>query len=390
MNHWVSQDGGAWAGPTQLPNGNVVASVPCAIALPNGSVHVFAIANGGGLAHWSSPDGNAWTHQVDQAVPIPGGWNGLAVASSGGQRLDVFATTQAGIIHFTYDRNHASRRPLSGRGGLPVQATFTAVSPASGQLNVFALDPNIRMPVRWHFNGTSGRSRCSTARHCAASRTAGSRPRSSRQSAASSCSRFADDGKLTNWSIAGWNYTEQKLDSGAETFPDGVPRGVVVSPSRTAAPAQLDVSLGHGRGRTFNGGCARGLAVRRLVEPGARATTHRLAAGGVGAIDADGRGNRRRSALRSRGRTTRSSTGPAASPASPETGGRTGQATSGTDSPEGPLLSHAVEELVAIVKTAPPWPGQAGARRREQLVVHRHRRDARLRGGDQPAQQAHP
>ena len=45
MNHWSSTDGIGWSGPDALPPGptNLEPSYPCAVAFQNG-VHVFAIA----------------------------------------------------------------------------------------------------------------------------------------------------------------------------------------------------------------------------------------------------------------------------------------------------------------------------------------------------------
>ena len=46
MNHWMATDNGPWSRPLSLPGANLAPSLPCAIALPRGSVHVFAIGNG--------------------------------------------------------------------------------------------------------------------------------------------------------------------------------------------------------------------------------------------------------------------------------------------------------------------------------------------------------
>src|SRR5919109_4027338 len=82
MNHWTSADGGAWTGPTPLPGGNLAPSFPCALALADGTVHVFAIVNGGPLAHWQSRDGLAWPPPIILPLAgVPGVGNGLAAAS---------------------------------------------------------------------------------------------------------------------------------------------------------------------------------------------------------------------------------------------------------------------------------------------------------------------
>ena len=154
MNHWLSTDGGPWSGPTPLPGGNLAASVPCAIALPDGSVHVFAIMNGGMLSRWYSVDGSNWIWLHDPRAPIPGGWNGLAAASPGGTRVEVFATTAGGIIQYSFVGTQALPQlpPLPGSGGLPTRL-LAATSSGPGRIDVFAVDPAMRMPLHWHFNG---------------------------------------------------------------------------------------------------------------------------------------------------------------------------------------------------------------------------------------------
>src|SRR5207302_821551 len=160
MNHWMSTNGGPWSGPSPLPGGNLVPSFPCAIALPDGSVHVFAIGFGGALTRWSSTDGNIWVHTVDARVPItqasiPGGGNGLAVASSDGTKIDVFAVAaDSSIHHYPFIGTQAlPSYPLPESFPLPTRL-LTAVSSGPGKLDVFAVDPNIRMPLHWHFDGT--------------------------------------------------------------------------------------------------------------------------------------------------------------------------------------------------------------------------------------------
>ena len=158
---------------------------------------------------------------------------------------------------------------------------------------------------------------------------------------------ITDDGKLTNWSIAGWNYTEQKLDSGAETFPDGVP-GVVVSPSRTAAPARLDV-FAVGRGGTFNGGA---LAHWRFDGSWSQAHVHdaSLAAGGVGAsLGTDGATDA--FALRS-GASNSLEHWPGGIAGVARDRWQNWAGNRRTDSPEGHCYPTCREDLVAIVSTA--------------------------------------
>jgi hypothetical protein len=242
MNHWVSNDGGAWSGPTMLVNGNQAASVPCAIALADGSVHVFAIANGGGLTHWRSSDGSTFTHDVDQSFGIPGGWNGLAVASPGGQRLDVFATTQGGIVQFTYDGNTSTRTVLPGSGGLPVRL-LEAVSAAPGTIDVFAVDPNIRMPVRWHFAGTWSAKQIigGGAAHSNSGLAAV-------VTAPSTIELFAitPDAKMGCWSIAGSTFTPRPIPAASAALPEGIPAAVTRG-------STIDV-FAIGQGGPFQGG----------------------------------------------------------------------------------------------------------------------------------------
>lgn len=170
MNQWMSTDGGPWTGPFPLPGANLVASLPCAIALPSGSVHVFAIgkgapfSNGGPLMCWSSTDGIHWDFQSDARATIPGGWNGLAVASSNGVAIDVFAVAADQMIHhYLYLGDHAfalpgaasalpdNFPPLPDSFPLPSRL-LAAVSSGLNILDVFVVDPNpqnLHMPLHW-------------------------------------------------------------------------------------------------------------------------------------------------------------------------------------------------------------------------------------------------
>lgn len=159
MNHWISTNGGPWSGPSALPGGNVAASFPCVIVLADGSVHVFAIGQGGlftggPLTWWNSADGSNWNLQVDQNTQMPAGGNGLAVASSDGQRIDVFATTSGGIIPYSIVGSQAvAQAALPDSIGFPPRL-LAAVSSAPGKLDVFAIDPQLRMPLHWRFDGS--------------------------------------------------------------------------------------------------------------------------------------------------------------------------------------------------------------------------------------------
>ena len=158
MNHWISSNGGPWTGPSTLPDGNLAASIPCAIALADGSVYVFAIGmgglfTGGPLTWWSSADGMNWSVQSDQSTQIPANGNGLAVASSDGQHIDAFASTSGGIIQYSIVGSQAV-----ARGALPDSVGFpprllAAVSSAPGTLDVFAVESQLRhaaaLAVQW-------------------------------------------------------------------------------------------------------------------------------------------------------------------------------------------------------------------------------------------------
>lgn len=242
MNHWVSTDGGPWSGPAPLPGANLVPSVPCAIALPDGSVHVFAIANGGPLSHWSSPDGNFWAYQVDPRMPIPGGWNGLAAASMGGQRIDVFATTAGGIIQYSFNSGQALPliAPLPGSGGLPPRL-LAAVSPAPGQLDVIAVEPRIGMLLHWHFNGSWSKQMIPGALHINSGLAAVT-------TAPGQVELFgiAQNRQMASWSLNGKTFIPKSIPAGSWPLADGVPAVV-------ASIGKLDL-FAIGQGDVLKGG----------------------------------------------------------------------------------------------------------------------------------------
>src|SRR5690349_6371856 len=73
ISHW-SSTGAGWSAPSPLPGGNIVPAYPCALALADGSVHFFGVANGGPLMHWGSANGGVtWASSVDNRAQIPGG-----------------------------------------------------------------------------------------------------------------------------------------------------------------------------------------------------------------------------------------------------------------------------------------------------------------------------
>jgi FAD/FMN-containing dehydrogenase len=157
MNHWKSVDGGPWSGPTPLPSGGTLeASFPCALALADGSLHVFAIAHGGPLCHWRSADGTAWAPpQIDNHAQIPGNGNGVAAVSRGGSLLDAFASTPAGIVQYTLNSSASPLVPgpmLPNSNGLN-RCVLAACSVSPTTMDVFSVEPNVGMPLRWHFDG---------------------------------------------------------------------------------------------------------------------------------------------------------------------------------------------------------------------------------------------
>jgi len=227
MSHWMSTAGGPWVGPTQLPpptGGNLVASIPCAIALPDGSVHVFAIVNGGPLAHWRSIDGVIWVQRTDAQRIIPGGWNGLAAASPDGVNLVVFAMTQNGIMQYTFAGGQGVpivTGPLTSSAGFPVRI-LTAVSAAPGTIDVFAVDPNIRMPLQWHFsNGAWTRQIIGGSAHGDSGLAAVvTRP------GQIELIGITPNGQIASWSVNGLVFTPRTIPLGQWALPNGVPGAV--------------------------------------------------------------------------------------------------------------------------------------------------------------------
>lgn len=162
MNHWTSANGLDWVGPEPLLRGptNAEPSYPCAIAIGN-AVHVFAVnnapllANGGPLAHWFSPDGvNFLPPVTDAAWPIPGQGNGIAAASANPNRVDAFAVTPVGLIRYSWSTGYTSlgSAPLPGGAPLPPgnlpRCVPAAVSSAANVTDVFAVGPD-NSALRW-------------------------------------------------------------------------------------------------------------------------------------------------------------------------------------------------------------------------------------------------
>jgi hypothetical protein len=262
MNHWTSTDGGAWSGPTTLPGGNLAHSFPCAIALPDSSVHVFASANGGPLTHWRSADGLAWGPPmvIPLAGGIPGGNNGLASASPSPGRIDLFAVTAQAIVQYTFVGPNPlpPEQPLPDSGGLN-RCVLAAVSSRLGTLDVFAVEPNVGMPLRWHFDGAAWTKTpiAGPVLHVANNPNnvnlngfaAAVNPTSGR------IGLFAitQDLRITHWMLDGVSYLSKQLPAGQWPLVEGVPAVVATSDGFDPAKDKLDV-FAIGRGDVLQGG----------------------------------------------------------------------------------------------------------------------------------------
>lgn len=224
MNHWMSTNGGPWVGPTPLPGANLAASIPCAIALADGSVHVLAIANGGALSHWRSTDGVIWAQSNDAQQIVPGGWNGLAAASSDGVNLAVFAMTQHGIMQYNFAGGQGIpllTGPLTNSAGLPVRI-LSAVSAAPGTFDVFAVDPNIGMPLHWRFsNGAWTRQIIGGSTHTDSGLVAVVTAPGKIELIG-----IMPTGVITSWSVNGLVFTPRVIPAGQWPLATGVPGAV--------------------------------------------------------------------------------------------------------------------------------------------------------------------
>jgi hypothetical protein len=140
----------------RLANTNVVPSYPCAIALGN-AIHVFAINNGGPLVRWFSPDGIIFLHPFeDTSWTLPAN-NGVAACSPSPNRIDVFAvTTNQGLVRYSWnDMATSPGAPLGSEqlppnlvpGNLP-RSVPAAVNSAANVTDVFAVGPD-GSALRW-------------------------------------------------------------------------------------------------------------------------------------------------------------------------------------------------------------------------------------------------
>ena len=149
MNHWSSADGTSWTGPDELPRGpvNLEPSYACAIAA-GGGVHVLAVnhnsnpfARGGAIAHWFSPDGVSFLAPIlEQAWEIPGTGNGIAAAAPGGNAVEAFAVSGLNqLIRYSWSSGYSSTgaAPLPGPS-LPASAPAAAAA-GGGVTEVFAV-----------------------------------------------------------------------------------------------------------------------------------------------------------------------------------------------------------------------------------------------------------
>ncbi len=151
---WTSVDGGPWIGPIPMPGGGQFSSpMPTAAVLADGSVHVCAIANTGALARWSSVDGGK-TWPIPQFIAtfpvwVPNG--GPALVSLDGHRLDAFAAGSSGIIDYSWNSGVTPSIVPDSLGF--TTSALAAVSARTGTLDLFAIEPTVAQPVRWHFDG---------------------------------------------------------------------------------------------------------------------------------------------------------------------------------------------------------------------------------------------
>ena len=149
MNHWSSSDGLSWTGPAELLRGpvNLEPSYACAIAAGSG-VHVLAVnhnanpfARGGAIAHWFSPDGVIFLPPIlEQSWEIPGSGNGIAAAAPGGTAAEAFAVSGFNqLVRYSWSSGYASTgaAPLPGP---PLPASAPAAAAAGGGVTeVFAV-----------------------------------------------------------------------------------------------------------------------------------------------------------------------------------------------------------------------------------------------------------
>jgi hypothetical protein len=220
---------------------NIVPSYPCAIALGN-AVHVFAINNGGSLVRWFSPDGITFFPPFEDSTWTIPADNGLAASSpSGSNRIDAFAvTTDQGLVRYSWDNIATSPGTPLGSAPLPPslvpgnlpRCVPAAVTSATNVTDVFAVGPD-GSALRWR--STDGFTwAISVLPRPAAAPPTGPLVRSGFAAvspAAGQIELFAvtTGAKLAHWSIDGANVTATDfLPSPPMPINDGVPVAIVV------------------------------------------------------------------------------------------------------------------------------------------------------------------
>ena len=175
-----------------------------------------------------------WTLQIDPGVPIPGGFNGLAAASPVPGRIEVFATTAVGIIQYSFVGGQPlpPNPPLPESGGLPTRL-LAAVSSTPGTLDVFAVEPNLGMPLRWHFDGAWPRL-SSAFPVCTA--TVGW-PRSWSRPGSIELFGIRGDASLWSGSVQGAGAIPRFLPAPPIPLPEGTPAAVAVTATSTSSPS---------------------------------------------------------------------------------------------------------------------------------------------------------
>ncbi len=231
------------AGPT-----NLEPSYPCAVAFQNG-VHVFAINHGdGSLVQFHSSDGASFSLPVWAGGGIPGGANGVAASAASAATaglIDTFAAAPGGIVQDRWSvvGGLASTGILPGSGGLP-RGVPAAVSSGSNVTDVFAFDQN-GDAVRWH--STNGTNWTKSVLPRPSGAPAGAFVRSGFAAvspAAGQVELFAamSDGRLTNWSLSpAGNGVKQLSTAGLD---ESIPAAVVTEDGHIELFAILRSPLG--------------------------------------------------------------------------------------------------------------------------------------------------
>jgi len=293
MSHWTSSDGIGWQGPADLLRGpaDLEPSFPCALAVGT-AVHVFAIghggpfASGGPLVRWSAPDGVNFQPPAQEAAwPIPGGGNGIAACSPGGGGLNAFAVTQLGLIRYSWNSALASQgsAPLPDSLNLP-RSVPTAVSSGNNVTDVFAVDAQGDV-LRWHT--ADGLTWVKTVLPRPGNAPAGPLVRTGLAALSPAPGRaelfgVATNGQLVNWSFDGGAVAVMALPPAPMLLNESIPAAVVVDD-------HLEVFAVGQPPNPFTGGPLVRWRQDRGQWSGAKVIGASLAAGGLGAAAAIGR-----------------------------------------------------------------------------------------------------